>query len=81
MEWKISSLYFGLLSKDVDDELESFMGVKRLYSLDKFTLVDHLHVKNVVYETDEQIYLGNDDHDRFSHLLIHNCLQKTLEAH
>ena len=66
-------MYFGLLSKDINDELESFMRVEFLYSFDKFTLVDHFHIKNVVYKTDEQIYLRNDDHDRSSHLLIQNC--------
>ena len=74
MEWKISSLYFGLLSKDIDDELESFVRVELLYSLDKFTLVDHFHVKNVVDKADEQVNLWNDDQDRSSHLLVHNCL-------
>lgn len=81
LEFEICPFNLSLLCKDVDDELESFAWVEQLVTFDELTLIDHFHIKNVIYEADQQIDLGDNNHDCSLHFLINDRAKKTLETH
>ena len=65
--------------EDVEDELEGLADLERLLARDKLAHLNHLQVKHVVDETEEQVHLTYEQEDqpfaRFLHLELHHVFE------
>lgn len=60
MKLKISLLHLSLLREDIRDEFESVDWVETRVASNKLALLDHFHVQDVIHQTDQQVYLRDD---------------------
>ena len=81
MEGYVGVLHFNLLFKDINDKLESFGGAERFHVRFELTEFDHFQVKDVVDQTDQQVYLRNYYQDNVPLSLVKCRLKHTLKQH
>ena len=55
--------------------------VEDLLTRDEPVLINHLHVKDVIDEAEEEVDLADEDEDRAAHSIIQHLAEEALEDH
>ena len=74
-------LHFSMLPKDVNDKFERLERIELLQSCYKAILLNHLQIQDVVHQTQQKVYLRNNQKDDLACRIKYHTIQKRFEKH